>query len=219
MRKYIIAGLLVWVPLGVTVLVIKLLVDLMDRLQVLLPPGWRPEALFGFSIPGFGVVVALLVVLLTGMVVANFIGRRLVAVWETLLAQIPLVRTIYTGVKQIVEGITSSQGTAFRKVLLIEYPRKGIWCLGFQTSDTLGEISERTGKDMVAVFIPTTPNPTSGFVLLLPRDEVMELEMSVDEGIKMIISVGAAVPKWTKGEIPVEIRGKMASVATQDPNP
>lgn len=219
MRKYIIAGLLVWVPLGVTVLVIKLLVDLMDRLQVLLPPGWRPEALFGFSIPGFGVVVALLVVLLTGMVVANFIGRRLVAVWETLLAQIPLVRTIYTGVKQIVEGIATSQGTAFRKVLLIEYPRKGIWCLGFQTSDTLGEISERTGKDMVAVFIPTTPNPTSGFVLLLPRDEVMELEMSVDEGIKMIISVGAAVPKWTKGEIPAEVRGQMASVATQDPNP
>ncbi len=219
MRKYIIAGLLVWVPLGVTVLVIKLLVDLMDRLQVLLPPGWRPEALFGFSIPGFGVVVALLVVLLTGMVVANFIGRRLVAVWETLLAQIPLVRTIYTGVKQIVEGIATSQGTAFRKVLLIEYPRKGIWCLGFQTSDTLGEISERTGKDMVAVFIPTTPNPTSGFVLLLPRDEVMELKMSVDEGIKMIISVGAAVPKWTKGEIPAEVRGQMASVATQDPNP
>ena len=109
--------------------------------------------------------------------------------------------------------------TAFRKVLLIEYPRKGIWCLGFQTSDTLGEISERTGKDMVAVFIPTTPNPTSGFVLLLPRDEVMELKMSVDEGIKMIISVGAAVPKWTKGEIPAEVRGQMASVATQDPNP
>lgn len=218
MRKYLIAGLLVWVPLGVTVLVIKLLVDLMDRLQVLLPPGWRPEALFGFSIPGFGVIVALLVVVSTGIVVANFIGRRLVAVWETLLSQIPLVRTIYNGVKQIVEGIATSQGTAFRKVLLIEYPRKGIWCLGFQTSDTLGEISERTGQAMVAVFIPTTPNPTSGFVLLLPREEVMELEMSVDEGIKMIISIGAAVPKWSKDEIPAEVAAKMAPVATQDPN-
>ena len=192
MRKYIIAGLLVWVPLGVTVLVIKLLVDLMDRLQVLLPPGWRPEALFGFSIPGFGVVVALLVVLLTGMVVANFIGRRLVAVWETLLAQIPLVRTIYTGVKQIVEGIATSQGTAFRKVLLIEYPRKGIWCLGFQTSDTLGEISERTGKDMVAVFIPTTPNPTSGFIMMVAKEDARELDMDIETALKLVMSLGIA---------------------------
>lgn len=217
MRKYLIAGLLVWVPLGVTVLVIKLLVDLMDRVLILLPPAWRPEALFGFSIPGFGVLLALVVVLVTGMVVANFIGRRLVALWETLLSQIPLVRTIYSGVKQIVEGIATSQA-AFRKVLLVEYPRKGMWCLAFQTSDSLGEISERTGRDMVAVFIPTTPNPTSGFLLVLPREEVTELTMSVDEGIKMIISVGAAVPKWSQGEIPAHVAAKVGSVAAQDPN-
>ena len=175
MRKYLIAGLLVWVP-----------------------PAWRPEALLGFSVPGFGVVVALVVVLGTGIVVANLLGRRLVAVWEYLVDQIPLVRTVYTVAKQVVETLTSASGESFRRVLLIEYPRKGIWTLGFQTGSKFGEIDSRTGREMLSVFVPTTPNPTSGFILFLPREEVQELEMSVDEAMRLIVSVGVAAPEWPR---------------------
>ena len=198
MRKYLIAGLLVWVPLGVTVLVVRLVVDLMDRIQLLLPPTWRPEALLGFSVPGFGVLVALVVVLGTGIVVANLLGRRLVAAWEYVVDQIPLVRTIYTVAKQVVETLTSSSGDSFRRVLLIEYPRKGIWTLGSQTGSGFGEIDQATGRAMVSVFVPTTPNPTSGFVLFMPRDEVQELQMSVDEAMRLVISVGVAAPDWPR---------------------
>lgn len=194
MRKYLIAGLLVWVPLGVTVLVVKLVVDLMDRLQVLLPPTWRPEALLGFSLPGLGVVVALVVVLGTGIVVANLLGRRLVSVGEYLVDQIPLVRTVYTVAKQVMETLTSSQGDAFRRVLLIEYPRRGIWTLAFQTGSGFDEIDGLTGHEMLSVFVPTTPNPTSGFVLFVRCDEVQELDMSVDEAMRLVISVGVAAP-------------------------
>lgn len=196
MRRYLIAGLLVWLPLGVTVLLIKLMVDTMDRVLLLLPPDWRPEALLGFHLPGAGVVVSVLVVLVTGMVVANLLGRRLVAGWESLLNRIPLVRSIYTGVKQVAETVLSTGGQSFRKVLLIEYPRKGMWCLAFQTGSNLGEVQQRTGADVVAVFVPTTPNPTSGFVVMVPREEIVELDMSVDEGLKMIISMGVVVPEW-----------------------
>ena len=201
-RKYLIAGLLVWVPIGVTVLVIKLLVDIMDRSLLLLPPTWRPDALLGFHVPGLGVVLSVLVVIATGVIAANLLGRRLVALWESLLARIPLVRTIYLGAKQVVETVLSASNQSFRKVLLIEYPRRGLWCLAFQTGTGLGELESRTGKDVVAVFVPTTPNPTSGFVLVVPREDVIELDMSVDEGLKLIISMGVAVPEWRKGEAP-----------------
>lgn len=201
-RKYLIAGLLVWVPLGVTVLVIKLLVDIMDRSLLLLPPTWRPDALLGFHVPGVGVVLSVLVVVATGIIAANLLGRRLVALWESLLARIPLVRTIYQGAKQVVETVFSASNQSFRKVLLIEYPRRGLWCLAFQTSSGLRELESRTGKDVVAVFVPTTPNPTSGFVLIVPWEDVTELDMSVDEGLKLIISMGVAVPEWREGETP-----------------
>lgn len=201
-RKYLIAGLLVWVPIGVTVLVIKLLVDIMDRSLLLLPPTWRPDALLGFHVPGLGVVLSVLVVIATGVIAANLLGRRLVALWESLLARIPLVRTIYQGAKQVVETVFSTSNQSFRKVLLIEYPRRGLWCLALQTGTGLGELESRTGKDMVAVFVPTTPNPTSGFVLIVPREDAIELDMSVDEGLKLIISMGVAVPEWRKGETP-----------------
>ena len=200
MRKYLIAGLLVWVPLGVTVLVVKLVVDLMDRLLVLLPPAWRPAELLGFSVPGFGVVLALVVVLGTGIIVANLLGRQLVSVGEYLVDQIPLVRTIYTVAKQVMETLTSSQGDSFRRVLLIEYPRKGIWTLAFQTGSDFGEIDQNIGREMISVFVPTTPNPTSGFVLFIPRDEVQELQMSVEEGMRLVISVGVAAPDWPRKE-------------------
>lgn len=197
-RKYLIAGLLVWLPLGVTVLVVKLLVDMMDRTVLLLPPAWRPDALFGVHIPGVGLLLSLLIILLTGITVANLLGRRMVSLWEGMLARIPLVRTIYSAVKQVVETVLSANGKSFRKVVLVEYPRRGMWCLALQTAERLGELQEKTGAEVVAVFLPTTPNPTSGFVILVPRAEVVELDMSVDDGLKLIISMGVVVPEWPK---------------------
>jgi uncharacterized membrane protein len=197
MKKYLIAGLLVWIPLGITLLVIKLLVDVTDKTLLLLPAQYQPEILFGFKVPGLGVVLSTIIVLVTGMIVANFFGRSLVAMWENFLARIPFVNKIYTGVKQVMETVLSSQGQAFRKVLLIEYPRKGIWTLAFQTSADTGEAHYQIDQDLVNIFVPTTPNPTSGFFLMIPREDVIELEMSVDDGLKKIISMGVVVPKWT----------------------
>ncbi len=202
MKRYLIAGLLVWVPLGVTVMVIKLLVGMMDRSLLLLPEPYRPDNLLGFHVPGLGVVLTTIIVLVTGMVVANLFGRKLVKLWETLLAQIPLVRTIYTGVKQILETVFASGDQSFRKVLLVEYPRKGLWTLAFQSSTAVGEAQVKTGREVVNVFIPTTPNPTSGFFIMVPSDDVIELDMSVDDGLKMIISAGVVVPEWSPDTLP-----------------
>lgn len=197
-RKYLMAGLLVWLPLGVTVLVVKLLVDIMDRTVLLLPPAWRPDTLLGFHIPGVGLLLSLLIILVTGITVANLLGRRMVSLWESLLARIPLVRTIYSAVKQVVETVLSANGASFRKVVLVEYPRRGMWCLALQTAERLGEVQAKTGAEVVAVFLPTTPNPTSGFVILVPRNDVVELDMTVDDGLKLIISMGVVVPEWPK---------------------
>lgn len=202
-RRYVIAGLLIWVPLGITLLVIKLLVDVVDQILLLLPPGWRPQALLGFDIPGLGVVLMTLVVLTTGFVVANLAGRKLVGLWESLLARIPLVRSIYSAVKQVAEALLSSGGSAFRKVLLIEYPRKGVWSLAFQTGNACEEIQARSDNALISVFVPTTPNPTSGFLIVLPQDEVVELEMSVEEGLKFIMSLGVVTPAMAAPVAPV----------------
>lgn len=195
MKRYIIAGLLVWVPLGVTVMVIKLLIGMMDQTLLWLPQKYQPDNLLGFHIPGFGVVLAVVIVLSTGVIVANLFGRKLVSLWESMLAKIPLVRTIYISVKQILETVFSS-GQAFRKVLLIEYPRKGLWTLAFQSGSTRGEAQAKTGGEIINVFIPTTPNPTSGFFIMVPKEDVIELDMTVDDGLKMIISAGVMVPEW-----------------------
>ena len=196
MKRYLIAGLLIWVPLGVTVMVIKLLVGMMDKTLVWIPAEYQPDVLLGFHVPGMGVVLAVIIVLGTGIIVANLFGRKLVQFWESLLSQIPLVRTIYISVKQILETVFSS-GQSFRKVLLVEYPRKGLWTLAFQSSTTRGEAQVKTGTEIVNVFIPTTPNPTSGFFIMVPREDVIELDMSVDDGLKMIISAGVMVPNWS----------------------
>ena len=195
MKRYLIAGLLVWVPLGVTVMVINFLVGVMDKTLLWLPEHYRPDNLLGFHVPGLGVVLSVIIVMTTGIVVANLFGRKLVQVWEMMLARIPLVRTIYASVKQILETVFSS-GQAFRKVLLIEYPRKGLWTLAFQSGKTRGEAQAKTGVEVVNVFIPTTPNPTSGFFIMVPSSDVIELDMDVDEGLKMIISAGVMVPEW-----------------------
>lgn len=217
MRRYLIAGLLIWLPLGVTVMVIKLLVDMMDQTLLVLPAAYHPDVVLGFHIPGLGVLLSVTVVLITGVVVANFFGRRLVALWEKALARIPLVRPIYSAVKQLTETVFTSGGQSFRKVLLIEYPRKGIWTLAFQTGTAVGEAQSKTGEEVINVYVPTTPNPTSGFFLMVLRREVVELEMSVDDGLKMIISMGAVVPKWHKSgvaESPGVVMPKEQSITT-----
>ena len=197
MKRYLAAGLLVWVPLGVTVIVIRFLVELMDKTLVWIPQKYHPDTLLGFHVPGFGVVLAVVIVLGTGIIVANLFGRKLVSLWESILARIPLVRTIYTSVKQILETVFSS-GQSFRKVLLIEYPRRGLWTLAFQSGTTRGEAQAKTGSEIINVFIPTTPNPTSGFFIMVPKEDVIELDMSVDDGLKMIISAGVMVPEWNQ---------------------
>lgn len=198
LRRYLVAGLLIWVPLGVTLLSIKFLVDLMDQTLLLLPPGLRPEHLLGFRIPGLGIVLTAVVVVGTGIIVTNLFGQQLLEWGERLLDRIPLVRTIYASVKKLTQSIFSGSGKSFRKVVLIEYPRKDVWSLAFLTGDGVPEVNERSGRELVSVFVPTTPNPTSGFMLLVPRDEIIELDMPVDDGFKMIISIGVVVPEPRK---------------------
>jgi len=197
-RRYLIAGLLVWVPLGVTLLVVRMLVRWLDGTLLLIPEAYRPENLLGFSIPGLGVVLSILIVLVTGVLVANLFGRSLVALWERLLARIPLVRSVYSGAKQLAETMFSDAGQSFRKVLLVEFPRKGLWTLAFQTGTDIGEAQARTGRDVINVYVPTTPNPTGGYFVMVPREDVVELEMSVDDGLKMLMSMGAVVPDAKK---------------------
>ena len=204
MRKYVIAGLLVWMPLGITFLVIRAIVGLLDRTLLLLPEPYQPDNLLGMHIPGLGVLLAAILVLTTGMIVANFLGKRLVVAWEHFLARIPLVRSLYAAIKQIMEAVLSTDAQSFRKVLLIEYPRKGVWSLAFLTSDNLGKVQAKTRGEVISVFIPTTPNPTSGFIIMVPKDEVIELDMAVEDGLKMIISLGVAVPPWQKDELVAE---------------
>jgi uncharacterized membrane protein len=193
-RRYVIAGLLVWVPIVVTVLVVRFILDLMDQTLLLLPAAARPEALFGFHIPGLGLLLALLLLISTGMLVSNIIGRSLVGLWEDLLNRIPFVRALYSGVKSFSTTILSNKGNSFKKVMLIEYPRKGIWSIGFQTAGDVPLISAHTGEPQVCVFIPTTPNPTSGFIVMVPRSQAIELDMSVDAAMKMIVTLGVVVP-------------------------
>lgn len=206
-KRYLVAGLLVWLPLGVTAAAILFLVNLFDRSLLLLPTQYRPENLLGVDIPGFGIILSLALILLTGMLVANFLGNRLIHWWELFLSKIPLVRSIYTAVKQIAEAVFGSDQT-FQKVFLVQYPRLGLWTLAFQTSKTRGEAQVKTGvADTVNLFVPTTPNPTSGFFLMVARDDVVELEMSVDDALKMVISGGVVVPPWlpsSAGESQVE---------------
>lgn len=201
MRRYLIAGLLVWLPLGVTVLVFKLLLGMVENMLEVVPAHYHPEALLGLEIPYLNVLISLLAMLVvtvvTGVLVTNLFGRKIVAAWESLLGRIPLVRTIYQSAKQVAVTVFSSGGKSFRKVMLIEYPRKGLYTLAFQTGASIGEVQDKTGEEVITVFVPTTPNPTSGFLLMVPKSDITELEMSVDEALKMIISLGMVEPGST----------------------
>ncbi len=204
-RRYLVAGILVWVPLAVTYTLIRFVVGLMDRTLLLLPRQYRPEELLGFNIPGLGVILTIIVLLVTGLLAANFVGRAFVGGWESLLDRIPVVRSIYSAAKNFAEMVFSDSSQSFKRVLLIEYPRKGLYSLAFQTSTELGEVQGRKGEEIVCCFVPTTPNPTSGFIVIVPKKDVIVLDMEVDEALKMIISLGVVVPIWHKdstGELP-----------------
>jgi uncharacterized membrane protein len=197
LRRYLVAGLLIWLPIGVTIFVFRLLLGLMDQLLFLLPDRYRPEVLLGFPVPGLGAALAVIFLLATGMLAANFLGRRLVQFYEALLHRIPFVRTVYSAVKNFTEILLSDDGTSFKKVLLIQYPRKGLYSIAFQTSEEAAEVQSKTGETIITVFLPTTPNPTSGFMLFVPKDDAIELDMKVEEALKMVVSLGVVVPKWS----------------------
>lgn len=194
MKKYFITGLLIWVPLAITVWVLSLIVRTMDQSLLLLPEAVRPEQLLGVYVPGIGALLTLLVVLLTGLVTANIIGQKLIRFWEGVLARIPVVKSVYYSVKQVSDTLFSSNGEAFRKALLVEYPRKGSWTIAFMTGQPGGDVVNHLPGDHVSVYVPTTPNPTSGFFLMMPKDEIVELDMSVDDALKYIISMGVVAP-------------------------
>lgn len=193
LRRYLVAGVLVWLPILASIWVITFIVGLMDGILLLLPEAYRPETLVGFPLPGLGILIALVVLLLTGLSVTNLIGRRLVQYWDGLMRRIPLVRSIHGGVKSFAESVFSTNNS-FRKVVMIQYPRADIWSIGFVTADDVPEVGEKTGQPHSCVYIPTTPNPTSGFIVLVPRTEVVELEMSIDAAMKMIITCGVVMP-------------------------
>lgn len=190
LRKYLIAGLLVWLPLAATIFIIQLFLTLLDKLLLLLPFDWRPENVIGFAIPGFGLILAIAVLLLTGMLAANLFGRKLVAFWESLVNRIPLVRSIYISVKQVSETLLSDSSKSFRKAVAVEYPRRGILSLGFLTGRALRTVDQKTKEPLMSVFIPTTPNPTSGFIIMVPEAEIHDLDITVEEAFKYIISLG-----------------------------
>jgi uncharacterized membrane protein len=201
-RRYFIAGLLVWLPLGVTVFLLRILIGLMDKSLLLIPLQYRPETWLGFAIPGLGLVLTVVLLLLTGVLAANIVGRSMVDFWESVLERIPVVRSVYSAAKNFAEIVFSDSNQSFKKVLMIEYPRKGIYSLAFQTATRLGEVQGRTGEDVICAFVPTTPNPTSGFIVIVPKSEIVELDMEVDEALKMIISLGVVVPTWHKDKMP-----------------
>ena len=194
LRRYFVAGLLVWIPLGITLWVLKLLVDLMDQSLLLLPERLRSEALFGFHVPGLGIILTLLIVISTGALAANFFGRQLLSLGHDLLTRIPIVRSIYGGVKQISDTLFSPEGKAFRRAVLVRYPHQGAWTVALVTGSPEHEVADILGRGQVSVFVPTTPNITAGFFLIVPRSETIELDMTVDAALKYIISMGVAEP-------------------------
>jgi uncharacterized membrane protein len=190
-KKYFITGLLIWVPLAATIWVLNLLIGTLDQSLLLLPVKYRPEALFGMRIPGLGAIVTLLIILLTGMLAANYFGRQLLALWENILARIPVVKSIYNSIKQVSDTLFSGSGDAFRKVLLVRYPHPEAWSIAFQTN-VPSSVAEKLGPDYVAVFIPTTPSPVNGFYFFVKKSEAIELNIKVDQALKFIISMGVA---------------------------
>ena len=202
-RRYFISGLLVWIPIWVTVFVIRFIIGLLDSSFQSLPSKYQPDALIGFHIPGLGFVITIIVIFLTGVFAANFFGSRIVSLWDRFVGRIPLIRSIYAGVKQVMETLFSTDGHSFRKVLLVEYPRKELWSIAFQTGAGCGEVQKHLdGDELVTLFIPTTPNPTSGFLMMAKKKDVVELDMPVEQALKFVISLGVVQPgSMTKEQV------------------
>jgi len=194
MKKYFITGLLIWIPLAITIWVLKLVVDVLDQSLLLLPAQLRTENWLGFHVPGLGVILTLVIVLASGVFATNFFGARLVRVWHDILHRIPVVNSIYSSVKQISDTLLSSSGQAFRKALLVQWPREGMWTIGFLTGTPGGDVTRHIPADCVSVYVPTTPNPTGGYFIIVARKDVVELDMTVDEALKYIISMGVVPP-------------------------
>ena len=205
LRRYFVAGLLVWIPLGITLWVLKLLVDVMDQSLLLLPENFRSDALFGFHVPGLGIILTLAIVLATGALAANFFGRKVLNLGDEILGRIPIVRSVYGGVKQISDTLFSPEGKAFRRAVLVRYPHPGSWTVALVTGTPQHEVAGILGQDQISVFVPTTPNITSGFFLVVPRSETIELDMSVDAALKYIISMGVAEPAARERRIPPRV--------------
>jgi uncharacterized membrane protein len=194
MKKYLIAGLLIWIPLVITLWVLQLIFDTLDQSLLLLPDAWRTEHWLGIHIPGLGAILTIVIVLGTGIFARNFFGAQLVQLWNDVLARIPVVNSIYSSVKQISDTLFSSSGQAFRKALLVEWPHPGMWTIAFLTGTPGGDVARHVPADCVSVYVPTTPNPTGGYFVIVPRARVIELDMSVDQALKYIISMGVVPP-------------------------
>ncbi|MEO5607561.1 MAG: DUF502 domain-containing protein [Polaromonas sp.] len=193
-RRWLLAGLLVLVPLIVTVWLLNWFIGTLDQTLQILPGNWHPDKLLGFHIPGFGVLLALAIVLAMGAVATNFFGKKLVSWWDALLSRIPIVRSIYSSVKQVSDTLFSENGNAFRKALLVQWPREGVWTIAFQTGMPGGDVANHLPGDYLSVYVPTTPNPTGGYFVMLPKADCIELKMSVDEALTYVISMGVVVP-------------------------
>jgi len=193
-KRYFITGLLIWVPLVITGWVLSLIVSTLDQSLRLLPEAIHPEHLVGFQIPGAGAVLTLVIIFVTGVLAANFIGQKLVHWWEKLLARIPVVNSVYNSVKQVSDTLFSSNGNAFRKALLVRYPHQNSWTIAFLTGQPGGDVVNHLDEEYLSIYVPTTPNPTSGFFLMVPAKDTRELDMTVDEALKYIISMGVVAP-------------------------
>lgn len=205
LRRYLMAGLLIWLPVGITWLTFKFLLDMTDGLLTLLPERFHPDVLLGFHLPGLGALLALVVLLLTGLLVANLVGHQLVIWWEELMNRIPLVRTIYSSVKGFTESLMTSKAS-FRQVVMIEFPRKDTWTMAFVTATDLPDYSGRYGGEpQICVYVPTTPIPTTGYNLIVRKSEVVPIDMSVDDAMKMIVTLGVVVPPGTRNGAGAEL--------------
>ena len=194
MKKYLITGLLIWIPLVITIWVLKLIVDMLDQSLLLLPEQWRPDVWLPVHIPGLGAILTIVIVLATGIFATNFFGAQLVELWHHILQRIPVVNSIYSSVKQISDTLFSSSGQAFRKALLVQWPHQGMWTIAFMTGAPGADVAQHLPADCVSVYVPTTPNPTGGYFVIVPRASVIELDMSVDQALKYIISMGVVPP-------------------------
>ena len=194
MKKYLITGLLIWIPLVITIWVLALIVDTLDRSLLLLPEQVRKDSWLLTHVPGMGVVMTLVIVFITGVFAANFIGERLVRLWNAILHRIPFVSSIYSSVKQVSDTLFSSSGQAFRKAVLVRWPHEGMWTIAFLTGTPGGDVANHLRDDYLAVYVPTTPNPTGGYFVLVARKDLIELDMTVDQALKYIISMGVVAP-------------------------